>query len=46
MKIYMVKHNNLEHMAVSENGSDFFIPNIIKDCPEQYKTVDNYLNYI
>jgi len=45
MKIYMVKHNNLEHMAVSENGSDFFIPNIIKDCPEQYKTVDNYLYY-
>ena len=34
MKIYMVKHNNAELMAVSDNGNDFFIPGMLKDCPE------------
>ena len=45
MKIYMVNYNDLKLMAISKNGSDFFIPGTVKDCPEHFKTVENYLNY-
>ena len=41
----MVEHNNLELLAISDDGKGFLVPGILDNCPDFYKTVQNFLNY-
>ena len=45
MKLYMVEHNNLELLAISDDGKEFLVPGMLDNCPDFYKTVQNFLNY-
>lgn len=45
MKLYMVNYNNSSLMAISEDQKNFIIPGTLKNCPEYFKCIENFLNY-
>ena len=45
MKLYMVNYNNSSLLAVSKDQEKFIIPGIQKNCPENFKSIENFLNY-
>ena len=41
----MVNYNNSSLLAVSKDQEKFIIPGIQKNCPENFKSIENFLNY-
>ena len=44
MRFYMVNLNNSSLLAISKNNEDFIIPGTFKNCPEEFLTIENFLN--
>ncbi len=45
MKLYMINYNNSPLLAVSRDQDKFLIPGIIENCPDYFKSIENFLNY-
>lgn len=44
MRFYMVNLNHSSLLAISNNDEDFIIPGTFKNCPEEFLTIENFLN--
>ena len=45
MKIYMVNYQGSSLLAVSDGKGKFIIPATQVSCPDNFKTIENFLNY-
>ena len=45
MKLYMVNYINSSLLAVSEDQKKFIIPGVLKNCPEYFRSIENFLDY-
>ena len=45
MKLYMVNYQNKNLLAIASKREKFIVPGILENCPENFKTLDSFLNF-
>ena len=45
MKLYMINYENLPLLAVSRIENKYIVPGILQNCPEQFKSIQNFLDF-
>ena len=45
MKLYMVNYENSSLLAVSNTKGKYIIPALVEECPNYFKSIENFLNY-
>lgn len=45
MKLYMINYENLPLLAVSKIENKYIVPGILQNCPEHFKSIQNFLDF-